>query len=163
ADGARVLDDGDAAAREHRLVLARRPRARRAVRHAARPACARDGAVRLGRRAPVPADPRVPGVAAGAGHGRARRAVRIRAVLDRRHLRGAYRPALGPDGHERDPVAEDVPAPARDAAPLPRDLMAKTRLSNPTAERALFTRRALVAIVLVLLMSGALGAQLVNL
>ncbi len=41
--------------------------------------------------------------------------------------------------------------------------MAKTRLSNPYAERALFARRALVAIVLVLLMSGALSAQLVNL
>ena len=41
--------------------------------------------------------------------------------------------------------------------------MAKTRLSNPYAERALFARRAVVAIVLVLMMSCALGAQLVNL
>ena len=41
--------------------------------------------------------------------------------------------------------------------------MAKTRISNPYAERALFARRAIVAVVLVLLMSGALGAQLVNL
>ena len=41
--------------------------------------------------------------------------------------------------------------------------MAKTRLSNPYAERALFARRAIVAIAMVLAMSCALGAQLVNL